>query len=516
MNYGTMSLGTLMTRNARFRGDYEAIVFDDVRLNYRDFNVRVNKLANALLDAGLQKGDKIATILPNCLPALDILWAVAKTGMVVVPLSPMLRGEGLARLINDSDSVMIVSNDSMSEHINAIRENLSNVQDDYFVLVDSADTPGYRHYDALIANARESEPPDANIERDDLYNIIYSSGTTGLPKGIMHSHYVRANYSTGFGMSCRITPESVILHSGSLVFNGAFVTLMPAFYAGCKYVLLPSFDVENLIKTIEKEKVTHMMMVPSQIVAMLNSPSFDPEKLQSLEMIMTVGAPLHLEHKQSLAGQLPGVFHELYGLTEGFITILDKTQYASKSASVGVPTQFSEMRIVDDNGNDLPANQVGEIVGKSPFLMMGYYKRPDLTANAIRDGWLYSGDLGYVDEDGFLYLVDRKKDLIISGGVNVYPRDIEEIVVQHPAVIEAAVFGAPDDKWGEAPVAAVIVDDNSFNPESIRDWVNERIEARYQKLREVVIKDDFPRSTAGKTLKRKMRDEFWEGRDTKI
>lgn len=516
MNFGTMDLGTLLPRHAQFRGDCEAVVFGDSRLNYHQFNTRVNKLANALLEMGIQKGDKIATILPNCLPVLDILWTVAKTGMVVVPLTTMLRGEGLARLINDSDSVMVITSKDMAQHLDAVREQLENVPDERFILVDSDNTDGYRFYDDLVADASESEPPRAEIGRDDLYNIIYSSGTTGLPKGIMHTHYVRANYCMGFGMSWRMTPESVVLHTGSLVFNGAFLTLMPTFYIGCKYVLHPYFDVERLIETVEKEKVTHIMMVPSQIVAMLNSPSFDPAKMQSLEMIMTVGAPLHLEHKQKLNDLLPGVFYELYGLTEGFVTVLDKTQYEAKPASVGVPPPFYEMRIVDDNGKDRLPNEVGEIIGKAPIQMAGYYKRPDLTKNAIRDGWLYSGDLGYVDEDGYLYLVDRKKDLIISGGVNVYPRDIEEIVVQHPDVLEAAVFGVPDDKWGEAPVAAVIVDKSGLEAAEILNWVNERIEARYQKLRDVIIRDDFPRSAAGKTLKRRMRDEFWEGHDTKI
>jgi acyl-CoA synthetase (AMP-forming)/AMP-acid ligase II len=175
------------------------------------------------------------------------------------------------------------------------------------------------------------------------------------------------------------------------------------------------------------------------------------------------------------------------------------------------------MRIVDDDGNDLPSGQVGEIVGRGPILMSGYYKRPDLTASAVRDGWLFTGDMGYVDEDGFLFLVDRKKDLIITGGVNVYPRDIEELIVQHPAVAEVAVFGAPDDRWGEAPVAAVILhQQGAISAEELRDWVNERVEARYQKVREVVFRESFPRSVAGKTLKREMRDEFWRGRSVKI
>jgi acyl-CoA synthetase (AMP-forming)/AMP-acid ligase II len=185
--------------------------------------------------------------------------------------------------------------------------------------------------------------------------------------------------------------------------------------------------------------------------------------------------------------------------------------YAAKPASVGAPLPFNEIKIVDDNGQELPTGQVGEIVGRGPGLMAGYYKRPDLTAQAVREGWLYSGDLGYLDEDGYLFLVDRKKDLIISGGVNVYPRDIEEVIVQHPNVVEAAVFGVPDEKWGEVPVAAVILKEKLAGltqEHELLTWINQHIEARFQRVSAVLVQDEFPRSTAGKTLKRVMRDVF--------
>jgi long-chain acyl-CoA synthetase len=271
------------------------------------------------------------------------------------------------------------------------------------------------------------------------------------------------------------------------------------------------------VETVERERVSHVMMVPSQIVALLGSPYFSAERLKSLEMLGTVGAPLHREHKDKLNRTLPGRFYELYGLTEGFITVLDKTHFASKPNSVGPPQPFFEMRILNEQGKDLPAGEIGEIVGRGPLLMPGYYKRPDLTAQAVVDGWLHTGDLGYADEDGFLYLVDRKKDMIISGGTNVFPKDIEEIIVQHPAVREAAVFGVPDEKWGETPLAAVVLDKpGAITAEELTIWINERVDAKNQRVREVVIMEEFPRSTAGKTLKRVMRDPYWMGRDTKI
>jgi acyl-CoA synthetase (AMP-forming)/AMP-acid ligase II len=349
------------------------------------------------------------------------------------------------------------------------------------------------------------------VSDDDPYNIIYSSGTTGDPKGIVHTHYVRMAYCTGFASSYRIKPESVILHSGSLVFNGAFLTLMPAFYLGATYVLMSSFDARNMIDLMSAEKVTHVLSVPSQIIALLAESDFDEDHLPDLEMICSVGAPLHLQHKETLARRLPNRFYELYGLTEGFVTILDRDDFPAKSGSVGTPPPLYQMRIVDDDGRDLPPGEVGEIVGRGPITMPGYYKRPDLTADALRDGWLHTGDLGYVDEDGFLYLVDRKKDLIISGGVNVYPRDIEEVVIQHPAVTDVAVFGAPDERWGESPIAAVRLDPAAgSNANEVRAWVNAHVGARFQRVREVVVLEEFPLSVAGKTLRRVIRDSYME------
>jgi long-chain acyl-CoA synthetase len=506
-----MPIHTLAARHARYRPNHTAVVFDGRRYTHLEFNARVNRLANALGALRLRRGDKVATILDNSLELLEIYQAVAKTGMVVVPLSPLLRGNSLVTLVNDADSVAVITMRSMVEHFDAVRERIE-VPADRFILTDAADVPGYRGYHALTAASSESEPPWVEVSDDDPYNIIYSSGTTGDPKGIVHTHYVRMAYCTGFASSYRIKPESVILHSGSLVFNGSFLTLMPAFYLGATYVLMPGFDARKMLDLMRAEKVTHVMAVPSQIIALLAENDFDAEHLPDLEMICSVGAPLHLRHKQALARRLPNRFYELYGLTEGFVTILDRDDFPAKPGSVGVPPPLYEMRIVDAEDLDLPAGKVGEIVGRGPITMPGYYKRPDLTANDLRNGWLHTGDLGYVDEDGFLYLVDRKKDLIISGGVNVYPRDIEEVVIQHPAVTDVAVFGVPDVHWGESPVAAVQLDPlASTSAEEVRNWVNERVGARFQRVREVVVLDAFPLSVAGKTLRRVIRENYLAG-----
>lgn len=508
-----MNVGSLLARHARYRPDHVALVCEPERLTFAQLHARVNKLANGLHALGLRKGDKVALMLPNCIELILAYLASARMGYVVVPLSPLLRGPGLRSLLADSESSLLITCKSMAEVVSDIRDSLPGIPDSHYIVTDGA-VDRFTVF-ADIAGSAE-EPPVVQIDDSDLYNIIYSSGTTGEPKGIVHTHYIRGLYCTLFANSYRYTPESVVMHGGSLVFNGAFVTLLPAWLMGCTYILMKRFDADEWLRTVEREKVTHVMVVPSQVSAFLSSPEFRAERLSSLEMLCSVGAPFHRDYKERLLAILPNSMYELYGLTEGFVTVLDRNDFAAKIDSVGIPIPFSEMRIVNAERVDLPVGEVGEIVGRGPLMMPGYYKRDALTRQALVDGWLFTGDMGFVDADGFLHLVDRKKDLIISGGINVFPKDIEEVAVQHPAVREVAVFGIPSEKWGEAPVAAVVLKSPTVTADELRSWINERVAARYQQVHEVIIMLDFPRSAAGKTLKREMRDPYWADKNAAI
>jgi long-chain acyl-CoA synthetase len=508
-----MQLGTLLTRHARYSPDRLAVVCGDARLTFCDFNRKVNQLANALLGSGIGRGDNIACVLPNGLEILTLYWAAAKIGAVVVPLSPLLTAVGLAALIDHSDAVIIFVGPGTVRDIDSVKSKLTKIPAKCFVCA-GPEQPGYITFDEFVCDAPDAESPRIEIDDHDPLMIVYSSGTTGEPKGIVLTHYVRAMYCTLYGAAWRMTPESVSLHAGSLVFNGAFMTLLPSFFLGGKYILHGHFDPAEVLATIEREQVTHMVMVPSQIISLLDHPELSAERLKSLQAVISLGATLHLPHKQRLTELLPRKFYEMYGLAEGFMTILDKSDPVEKLGSVGCPPPFFEMRIIGEDGRDAAAGSIGEIVGRGPILMTGYFRRPDLTAKTIVNGWLYSGDLGYVDEDGYLYLADRKKDMIKSGGVNVYPSDIEQIIVANPAVAEAAVFGVPHEKWGECPVAAVVLAGRAcLTAGELKDWINSHVAAKFQRVSDVVVVDMLPRNAAGKTIKRELQAQYLSRRE---
>jgi long-chain acyl-CoA synthetase len=502
-----MNISRLIARHAQYRPDHPAIIFQEHRLSYREFHQRINRLAHALLGRGLQKGHKIATLLPNSLELLDIYWMAAVTGMVVAPLPTVLRGRDLWWRLHHLGAAALFTTESMVEHIEPLKADLPELKH-YFVL-DTDHLAKYSYYGSLVAGQSAVDPPGLSITGDDLYDIMYTSGVTGQPKAIMNTQRIRAQYGTNFAAAFRILQESVVLHTGQLAFSEAFFTMMPTFFQGATFMMTSDFDAAAVSELVENQNITHMMMTPSQIIHMLNQPQLEPRKTDSLQMIGTIGAALHRDFKGRLDNALPGVLHEVYSVAEGFATVLDRGQFQYKPDSVGAPPPLYELRVVNHENRARLPGEIGEIVGRGPTVTAGYYEEPEQTSAAIRDGWVHTGDMGYTDDDGFLYLVDRKSDIIYSADYPIYPSRIEAILVQHPHIVAAAVFGVPDEQLGQVPAAAVILDrPGTVSEAELLEWINSRIETTAEQVTALRIQETFPYSASGKVMRRVIRADY--------
>ncbi|HVN41219.1 MAG TPA: AMP-binding protein, partial [Steroidobacteraceae bacterium] len=367
----------------------------------------------------------------------------------------------------------------------------------------------------LLASQPATVPRIA-INPDDECNLIYSSGTTALPKGIVHTHACRMRWAYDCAIALRYRSGCRTLCSLGLFSNISWVSMLATILVGGTIVLLRHFDAREALRTIATEGITHGAFVPVQLERMLAEPA-RKELDCRLEAIMCCGSPLAPEVKLGFAREFRCELIELYGLTEGLITILAPEDFERKLRSVGKPVLGADIRILGEDDREVPVGQTGEIVGLGRLVMAGYHARDDANREATwvdADGriWLRTGDLGRLDEEGFLYIVDRKKDMILSGGQNVFPADIEVIMREHPSVGEVAVVGVPSRKWGETPVAVIVpVAGQSFDAEAIIAWTNERV-GRQQRIHGAVSRDSLPRNPNGKVLKRELRREF-EGRD---
>jgi long-chain acyl-CoA synthetase len=498
--------------NAEQFPDQTAVIMDNRKLNYREFNERINRAADALKKRGLGKGDKIAVLDGNSIEAVENYCAILKMGACLVPLNPLVQGKDLAMLLKDSDSLGLFFGKPFLPLIQAIQGEITQIPSHRLICTSQETVEGFTPYAELLEEGSPKEP-GVTIEDTDLFNIMYSSGTTGVPKGIAMNHLTRTLFTLSFATNFSIGRKSAILNSTALYHNGSFAFMLPCLAFAGTFVLMKKFDPSGWLKTVEDQKITHAYLVPTQFIAILSAPAFKNYDTGSLEMMLSMAAPLTKKTKVDILNNFKAELFEIYGVTEGIGTILHPHDQLRKLGSVGKAIPGSAIRLVDDKMQDVPTGEVGEICGMSDLMMQGYYKRPDLNAETVIDGWLRTGDLGKFDEEGYLYLVDRKKDMIISGGVNVYPKDMEEVIMSHPAVQEVAVFGIPSPKWGETPLAAVIPKAGQDLTEAeMLAWINQRVN-KFQKISRIVFMKDFPRNPAGKILKREMRTPYWKDQE---
>jgi len=513
----------VMERNALIFPDKPCIISPDQgkELTFAEFNTRVNQVANALLALGLGRGDRIAILANDSIEYVEVA-ATAKSGFACVPINWRLKGAEISYIINDAGASAVFAGSKQVEILDAIRAEIPTVTQ--FVCFDG-EAPGYIGSEDMLAQASAADP-EVEVGLEDLIAIIYTSGTTGRPKGVIKRNRDTMRHLrliNGLGQlinSDRILGLYPLFHVGLIhgMFNGMLW--------GCSQWLLPRFDPEAVLKLVHEAKITNLFTVPTMVIRLMDHPDFNKYDTSSLRSIVYTGSPMPVEALRRGLELFGSIFYQGYGMTEGTGQTVLSTQDHIRAvtepgkehllSSVGQVLPGCEMRIVDDDDNDVPPGAPGEIVFRSLSIIDGYWNNSEASAELLRNGWMHTGDIGKLDEEGYLYLVDRKKDIIVSGGENISSVEVEEVIYGHPAVLECAVIGVPSDEWGEAVKAVVALKrGTTATPEEIMEFCAERM-GGFKRPRSVEVWPELPKSPVGKILKKEIKEKFWAGRDKRI
>ena len=537
-----MNLGEILADSARHHPDRVAIVWHargmggvppteaagaaterKERRTYREVDDRASALAAGLVeDLKVQPGDRVAVMMSNSPELLETLFAVWKAGATISPLNARLTREEIQYQVTDCEAKVFIVGTEFTEAVLGLRETLDV---EAFVLESpaAAAEDGLVGLDDLRDRHAGEQPPDPGTVDSDVAWLAYTSGTTGRPKGAMLSHgcltFVAVSWLADLQ---RLEPEDVALVAAPLT-HGAGIMALAFVMKAATQVLAHGFDPADILATIAEEKVTHTWMVPTQVRMILDSPALETADTSTLKTIVYGGAPMYVEDLKEAIRRIGPIFVQLFAQTESPMTgtymraqdhILEGPG-SERLASCGHARSGMEVAILDEEQRRLRLGETGEICIKGPALMNGYWKRPEATAETLRNGWLHTGDIGRMDEAGYVFILDRTKDMVISGGLNVYPREIEEVLLRHPAISQAAVIGVPDPKWGEAVKAVVVADDAGLTEADVIAFTAEHL-AGYKKPKSVDFVADLPKTTYGKIDKKAIRAPYWAGRDRMV
>ena len=506
------SFGSVLDACATSYGRQEALVRGDLRPSYAEVMDGIRRTGRALRGLGLEPGDRVAFVMSDSLDLVNMMYGALWAGLTIVPLNARLQLDDHVYMVKDSGARALAFNAYTAERGHGI---LDQADVEFAIATDAADVPSGGLLLCDLIGSQDGGPGAPEVDAESECWIQYTGGTTGFPKGALHSHrtFLSAMLSCAFELD--VQPGERHVHCAPLTHSG-MAYFLPVWMRGGTNILLPGFDPARLLDTIEREHATSTLMVPTMLYVLLDGADVGRHDLSSLRTLSYGAAPMSRERLEQALDAFGPIFLQGYGQTEApmQITVLNKSDHLLAAerpellSSCGRPVAISEVRIAGDDLSSVPDGEVGEIIVRGPHVTLGYVNKPEETAAAIRDGWLCTGDLGRRDDDGYLYIVDRKKDMIISGGFNIFPGDLEAVLREHPAVGEVAVVGMPSEQWGESPVAFVVRRrDARDDADDIRAWANERL-GRMQRVAAVHLVPELPRSSIGKVLKRELRARY--------